>query len=221
MAGRFSFEGYNDKNGDFHYIPGKDGKGNEVGKFFHFDSRIFTASNDTIGEFLRNSPFCEGSPNSVRGERAYYKELDPIGDAKKKVNRKIIEATAMNIALSLEGEKLRSIAILCGTYSLDEDLQKERVFDSVFADPEGFTTMVKSIDGDVRALVLSAKDANVITKTNGYMLMWQEVHLGNSDNEAVQKLMSDEELKNAIKRDFDAKTLIPKPNAANAKNKGR
>lgn len=201
LAG-FSFNSYYDNDGVVHFIPDKTNENGIVEKYrFKFNTnnrvlRIPNAQKEKIA-FLKNAPWCEGSPNAGVDQKFYYKEVNTEKDAATVVENEGIRIGAQSKALSLKGQDLADIALLCGTYSPSESIQRKRVLDYSGSNPSGFIAMIESPDFKTRALLRRAISKSVITK-KGFLFMWGDEHLGNDEDAVVQRLMKDKAIYKAV-----------------------
>lgn len=202
------------------YKGRRDKDGREVPHRFKFDKahrsmRIHKNEKDSNGnsvvEFLRDFPECANSPNgSYAGEgkkkvqtNIWFYELNEGKDAKEAVDAKRAKIEAESLALRLEGEELRGMAILCGTFDDDETKQLHRVLEYAGADPERFMTFYKSPDREATILLRRAVKAGLI-RQKAQLFIWEDVTVGTSEGAAIAKLMEDEVLKSAIEDNLKA-----------------
>ena len=216
---KYSFNGYTDRDGNVQYLWNrKDDDGHPLKRRFEFsrgfrnmripEGQIMFApvyGNEepekvSVVEFLLNHPECVGSPNNT-GQRFMFKLMDTDGDAKLAIEARKIKVKAENVALTLEGDKLRAVAAMVGyrpkgEYS--ENMATHHCMESAARDPEFFLGIVDDDTIEMRAFVRQAIDADVVS-LKGDMVFWGKVLLGNDEEEAAGKLISDEQLYRGIK----------------------
>lgn len=202
----FFFSSYTDKDGFVKEIltNQKDTRGNLKKLKVTFNDYTLTVSTKQkkLIEFIKNSPFCEGSDNLIG--RPLMKVVDARADKKKIVEEKTIIAKAMAIAYNLKDEELQVYAVLCGTTSDDPIFQKEKVYSYAEINPVGFIELVGESNefiSRITAFVRRALNRKVITKKGG-IHMWEDVILGNSEDDAVAYLSKDTEVYDAIQEAF-------------------
>lgn len=200
LAG-YSLNAYLDLDGNEHSIKDrKDEHGNPIKRRFKFNHnmrvlRVPLAQKEII-EFLRNAPECEGSPNNT-GQQCYFKEVNNERDAEKIVEIEGERIMAQTLAYNLKGQDLADVALLCGTNSSNESMQRKKVLDYSGSNPKGFVALVSSPDVKTRSLVRRALEQGLVTK-KGFIYMWSDVHLGNDEDSAVKFLMKDKKIAKAI-----------------------
>lgn len=207
LAG-YSLNGYIDKDGNVQkIISRKDENGNPIARRFKFsyNNRVlrFPNAQKDIINFLRNAPECEGSPNAATDahgrivQHFYFKEVNTAADAEKVVENESLRIKAQSAALELKGQELAQIAILCGCRAPEVGIQRHKVLDYAGSNPKGFLEMLKSPDVESRALIRDAVDVGVVKK-KGLIYMWEDVLLGNDEDSAVQTLMKDKKILDAV-----------------------
>ena len=202
MQSSFSFLAYfTDNEGEVHEIvQKKDQFGNKTYRRFKWtqQNRTIRIPNKQEGviEFLRNHPFCEGSPNNSGG-MFEYKELNDAKAASIALEAKRIRSKAESIALKLEGEELAEFAALIGSGHTDPGLQAHAVAEYAGNNPPHFIQLYEDPARSARALYSKAKRAGIL-KNKGFMVFWENIHLGNGDEKAIQRIFEDEQLATAI-----------------------
>jgi hypothetical protein len=202
MQSSFSFLAYfTDQEGEVHEIIQKsDQFGNKTYRRFKWTQqnrtiRIPNKQKEVI-EFLRLHPFCEGSPNNLGGAFEY-KELNDAKAADIALRAKRIRAKAESIALGLEAEDIAEFAALIGSGHSDPGLQAHAVAEYAGNNPEHFLQLNEDPARSARALYNKAKRAGIL-KNKGFMVFWENVHLGNGDEKAIQRIFEDDQLSVAL-----------------------
>lgn len=206
------FDGYLDIDGNPRYIYDgrRDKKNNPTPRKFNFSKRdramrVPKNQKDIFGksvvEFLRESPDCKGSVlNNKRGNGVWlYKELNEEADAQVALDVKFARIEAENKAIALEGEDLRAVAIMLGEFSGNEVMQQHRVLDYAGSDPIGFLEVIESPDFKLKALIRKGIQVGTL-KQVGELITWGDATIGANEAEAVSRLMSDEELHDAVNK---------------------
>lgn len=219
----YSFTGYTDPDtGEIKaiYKGRKDAHGKDVPHRFKFDRahrsmRVNKNERDIYGnnivEFLRNYPECaESSHGSYAGEgkqrkqtNIWFQEINERKDADIAIEAKSAKIKAENVALYLEGDDLKAMAILFGEHRSDEGLQKHRVLEAAGADPEGFMKFYTAPDRHAKVLLTRAMNAKLV-KQKGTLYLWEGVTVGTNYESAIAKLMDDAVLANAIEENLVA-----------------
>lgn len=146
-------------------------------------------------DFLKNSPFTEGSPN-LRGN-ATIKLMDEVKDAKIAVDRAKLRLDAGNLALGLSPDETTKMAQLIGYFGDDPMVQKRRVLEFSDQEPELFTQLYHGEDRDARSLVKKGLASKVL-KLRGKMVVWDKMTLGPDEDSAIARLMKEPELRDAV-----------------------
>ena len=202
---RWSFSTYPDIEGNIVGLEiGKDKGGSPIYKRFKWqpNQRTMTLRNKAEIDFVTNSPYCEGS--ELCGKVAFFRVLDAEKDAEKIVEDDKILADALYFATRVvEGKELRDLAVLCGSLSDNEDVQRAALINKAKSNPKGFKDLSEGVDVTVRSLIERAKAKKVIV-LKGSILVWKTQNgdevLGNDYDEAISKLMKDEDLFVAIEK---------------------
>jgi hypothetical protein len=190
-----------DKEGDNHEIvQSKDQFGNKTYRRFKWTQqnrtiRIPNKQKEVI-EFLRLHPFCEGSPNNP-SKKGAYKELNDAKAANVALEAKKLRSKAESIALSLDLEEIAEMSVLIGSAHADPSLQAHAVAEYAGNNPSHFLELYEDKSRKSRVLFSKAKRAGLL-KNKGFMIFWENVHLGNGDEKAIQKLYEDEQLSIAL-----------------------
>ena len=200
----FSFVGYTDQDGEYKTIPTgiKYPDGTDKHRRFRFTNalrkiRIPKHEKETI-EFLRNHPNCDSKEKEPWRAEPMFRELNSGRDAKIANAARRIKIEAESIALNLEGESLTQVAALLGCFNSDEEIKMHHVSEYASAMPDKFLKIAKSGDLEVRSLIRSCLNASILTK-KGSMILWKEELIGNNEDDAVAKLLSDGRMKGSIK----------------------
>lgn len=199
----FSIKGqFTDQEGNEWEIPqGVDKQGNKNYRRFRWTQQNRTIripnKQQNVIEFLRNHPMCEGSPNNPAGHGAAFKELNDKKAADVALQAKKIRSKAESIALSLSEEEITEFSILIGSGHSEPSLQAHAVAEYAGNNPEHFLEMYEDEARAARVLFNRAKNAGLI-KNKGFMVFWENIHLGNGDENAIQKIFEDKQLAEAL-----------------------
>jgi hypothetical protein len=200
--------------GDYMFVTmSKDKEGNPIPYRFVFrrgPGRILTmpegwkdVTGKSMAEFLRNHPECEGSPNN-RGQICYFKEIDVEKDAEVMLEIEQLVLQAKNAAAKLTGDKLKYVAILIGEPSDNTNKQLVSILKYAEANPKDLLKLIDGPDVEVRALIREGVAKQAI-ELKGTIHIWERVHLGGDENEAVAKVLADKDLLTALKRTISLK----------------
>jgi hypothetical protein len=161
------------------------------------------SSGQSMAEYLRTHPECEGSPTNT-GQLTYFKEMDLEKDAELElgIQTKVLEAK--NIAAALKGEKLKYISVLIGETSEKVSKQMVSVLKYAELSPEPFLKLVNDPDVDIRAILREGVNKGVII-INGSLHRWENTSIGADEDGAVATLKKDKDLLTAIKRSISLK----------------
>lgn len=201
------------------YVEGKDDKGRDRGKYFELSQshRTFVVRDgqrDLNGilmyDFLRCSPFCEGSPNLTAG-KALFSELDNAGKAKTALDagRMRAKATAKVYEL-LDAEDWGTIAELAayiGIYGESNEVAGHRVAEWAEHRPVDFFEIYNSADRALRAIVRRALNEGIL-HTKGTVIHWEDTILGSDEDRAVAFLINNKEIGDALKERLDTKVEV-------------
>lgn len=199
----FHFNGYTDNKGQERYIiEKKDKNGDIVKKRFSFrDGKLMIhKDNKEWIDFIKNAPFCSVSPNK-RGQ-SMYTLVDAGASAKIRVENKTSKIKAQHEALNMDSDRLTKVAILCGSNSLEESVQRDTVLSYAETNPDQFLEIISEEnmkDTEARSLIKRAVSDGVV-KLKGSIIMWETVTLGSNEDDAVAKLLTDPELYMGIKK---------------------
>lgn len=157
---------------------------------------------NSYAEYIRNSPFCKGSALCSDDNRAVFYEINPVKDAKVKLEEDKIRVQATAYALEVKGEKLEQLANYVGCFHEDEDVQRSFVMEYAKLKPREFNEISDSPSMPVLALYGIAESVGVIQK-KGFLceavLEDNTIPLGNK-NSAIEKLSTDKGLYSAVER---------------------
>jgi hypothetical protein len=181
-------------------VQGIDQYGNKKYRRFSWNKgnrqiRIPNTQQDVI-EFLRNYPECEGSPYAGK-KKSWFKELNNERDASIALDAKRNRLEAETKALSLEGEELFEVGILCGSVSDKEGLVRHYIAEYAQNNPDGFMEIINDPVRKPRSIVKKGINFGILRK-KGFMIFWESIHLGNDIDSATKKLADDPQLLNAI-----------------------
>jgi hypothetical protein len=211
----FGFTGYDVSGNPTFIVSSRDRTGRDIPRKFNFTRknrtmRIPNGQKDIYGnsvvEFLRNAPYCEGSPYGAyitddSGERVqaniYFKEVNADKDAETAIQSRYLKNEAETTALNLEGEDLLSMAALFGRTSDKQNILKFQLLEIASNDPATFMEIYKSPDRQIRSVIRRAVNKNVF-KLVGKMIMWDTTQVGIDEDDAVATLMKDEKMLKSI-----------------------
>lgn len=195
------------------YVEGVDDKGKQKGKWFELSQsrRTFVVregQQDIQGismyDFLKNSPDCEGSPNAQPNSKPLFREMNEAKDAKVALDSGKNRIKAAASALDLDDDTLTEIAAHIGYFGDTDDLMRHRVVEWAEKRPEDYFEVLQSGDRLIRALVRKAIADGVFTK-KGPVIHWETTVVGNSEDDAVSKLMQDKAMLDALRENVDLK----------------
>jgi len=166
---------------------GKDREGNRISKT----------------KFLRDNPECEGSPNNT-GQQCWYKEMNTDKDVDIALQAGETRREAEGMAAALSGGELKSAAALYSETSDSVKKQKFAVLQAAFHDPEDFIKKISSDDFKIRGFIIRCLAHGVFTKS-GTILRWGTTTIGVDEDEAVKKLLLDEDVSRAVKKQLSEK----------------
>jgi hypothetical protein len=114
-----------------------------------------------------------------------------------------MKTEAVNHALDLSDPKradeLRELSVMLGYYNSDPGLQHWHVLQRAENDPQKYLELVKDPTRKAKYLIQNGLNGdNPILRRKGFMILWEDVHLGNSFDDAVQKILLDEQLLKGI-----------------------
>ena len=210
----WSFNGYTDREtGELQqiFMGRKDKNGEDVPHRFKFDRahrsiRIHKDQKDmngkNVSDFVANYPKCKDSKNAYLTNDGVqidvkFAEIKEHETALTAIEAKAIQLEAGNTALNLEGDELREIAAIYGTFDEDEAKLKHRVLEEAGADPSKFLEIFNSVDRKAKALLIKAVKAGVV-KVTGTIYTWEGSTLGVNKDAVISKLLSDEEVFEAL-----------------------
>lgn len=154
-------------------------------------------------DFLRGNPECEGSPNNT-GQVCYYKEMNTDKDVDIALEAGETRRKAESMAADLSGNELRSAAALYKETSDSAKKQKFAVLQWAFHDPEGFMKEIGSDDFKIRGFIKRCLAHGVFVK-QGTILRWGTMTIGIDEDDAVRKLLLDEDTARAVKKNLAEK----------------
>lgn len=88
---------------------------------------------------------------------------------------------------------------MLGEFSGNEVMQQHRVLDYAGSDPIGFLEVIESPDFKLKALIRKGIQVGTL-KQVGELITWGDATIGANEAEAVSRLMSDEELHDAVNK---------------------
>jgi hypothetical protein len=198
------------------YIEGKDDKGQPRGKFFELSQshRTFVVRNGqrdingiSMYDFLKNSPFCADSPNLTAG-RPLFKELNSAQDAQIAIDagRNRVKATAKVYELidTNDEQAISELAAYIGVYDEPFEIAGHRVAEWAEKRPDDFFEIFNSADRAIRALIRKAIQDGVL-RLKGSVIHWEDTIIGSDEDRAVQTLLSNKGMADALKERFETK----------------
>ncbi len=236
--GSLSFRTYTDTAGVFdtpgapvEYITTVDANGRPKGKWFKMDqshNAIIVNINDVdvkgkkMIDFIRNHPDCEGSKNGRyitdgNGDtiqiNVKFRELNTEQDAQTALAASLRRSKAQLSAGELDFDTLKEVAILgIGMSSNSESILRHKVVEWAGKRPQDYFTILDSGDRQIRAQVRKAITDGIFTE-RGPLIYWGNEIIGSNEDDAVSKLLNDEELRSALKEktSIEFKKTEPKP----------
>lgn len=221
--GSISFRGYTDKTGVFgasgrevQYVISRDDKGRPKGKWFtlsqsHNAFKVNDTDQDTEGKsmykFIANSPWCEGSENGtyIRDEKGNriqldvrYRLMDSEADAEVALIAGQKRAKAQNSVLELDDQTLLEIATIGTGYRGSEKMMRHKVFEWAGIKPDDYNAVLESGDRPYRALIRRGINDKILS-LKGEIIYWEATVLGANEDIAVQVLLQDKTLLDALK----------------------
>jgi len=143
-------------------------------------------------EYLRLSPNCEGSKNSVSGQSVIFKEIDENKDAQILLDRRRRKNDAVTASFTLEGHELDDVAAALGIFHDDPLIKQNRITEYAGQDPEGFFKHYENPNKPVKSLVLRGLHMGRLTKT-GEAIFWGKETLGGNEDQAIAYLIANPE----------------------------
>lgn len=198
------------------YIEGKDDRGQPRGKFFELSQshRTFVVRNGqrdingiSMYDFIRNSPFCDGSPNLTAG-KPLFSELDNALKAKVAIDagRNRVKATAKVYDLidQQDEQAISELAAYIGVYDEPFEVAGHRVAEWAEKRPDDFFEIYNSADRAIRALIRKAIQDGIL-HMKGSVIHWEDTILGSDEDRAVQALLANKGMADALKERFETK----------------
>lgn len=216
----YSFREYADKDGNLKSIVNSRNNGNVIKRQFNFSHKDRTMKipinqkdidGNSVVEFLRNHPECEGSPNGdyfdspegVKQRGVYFKELNDGKDAKVAMEARTLATKAQSLVLELDAVDLEEVGFMYGLSSDDIDVLRFKLFEVARQEPQDFLDIVDSKDRKIRALIRKGLRSNTLSK-KGKMISWEDTVLGADEDDAVSNLMKDKKLAEAVEKNVQA-----------------
>jgi hypothetical protein len=148
--------------------------------------------------FLRNHPRCLGSPFNLPAELCWFKEADSEKDAEIALKDFELKNQAETYALNLKGDEFERVAALLG-FQGNKSVVHSNIVHYASKDPSGFLEKIKDPNMKFESMMRKALAEKVITK-RGFRFTYNDVHLGNNEQEVITKLAEDKELFKAIEK---------------------
>ena len=211
--GGFSFTSYHDDEGnEVYYQTGVDKHQMPITKRVHFKAgqrqiNALKTQKDlykklSYVDFIRNSPFCENSPNA--GRNPTFREIDIEKDAVESNSEKKYKYQATSIVFEADPKELKGLAILFGYNGDNEDLQLQCLLNQVEINPRALVDAKGAVDTECKILLKDLIDKEIV-KRRGTIIEWAiegsktpPLLIGLDDESAITKLMSDKKLKDSL-----------------------
>jgi len=171
-TGPFHFSSYSDEFGNAVFLQesiSKDGVVKKALINFPKGQRIIRipegrkdANGQSYVEFIRNSPYCKGSP-LCNGEGLFF-EINLERDAKIKIDEVNLKRKALNLAADLEDDKALDVAALYGVFNKGIEICRATVLDKASFNPREFIEIVESKELGVKAVFKKAFYSGLIVK---------------------------------------------------------
>jgi len=240
-GGTISFRHYTDHAGAIgdpgrliEYVTSKDSEGKSVSKYFVLDEsrrrlQVRETDKDMNGlsqyEFLKNYPECEGSPNGdyievdgiVIQRGVIFRELDSDKDADVALEAEAQRTKAKDSAFKLDDKTLQEIAANIGFFGAPGSQMKLTVIEFAEKRPSDYFKLLNAGDRNVRAIVRKAI-ADGLFSVRGSIIYWENTVMGSDENEAVARILKDEQILNALQNKVDLGTEAK--STAPVKNRG-
>lgn len=182
------------------YVEGTNENGRPRGKWFSLDQshrqfRCVDGQKDTTGlsmyDFIRFSPYCEGSPN-LKGD-PLYRELNEERDAAIVLEADEARIKAGASALELDDQTLSEMGAFIGQFGKPDKIMRLKVVEWAQRHPEEYNKILADGDRPYRALIRKGiKDGELETK--GEIILWAGTVIGSDESAAVRKLMDDKDI---------------------------
>lgn len=236
--GSIGFRTYTDRAGVFgrkgasvEYVTSRDDKGRDKGKYFTLDqahNAFQVREGDTdvydksMFDFLKNSPFCEGSPNgtyatTLEGDKIQldvkYRLMNTEADAEVALEASLNRAKAISSAGEIDDQTLLEVAAVgIGFHGKPDKIMRHKVVEWANKRPNDYFDTLNSGDRLVRALIRKAI-ADGIFQIKGSLIYWGNTMVGTDEDAAVKALVDDKELLEGLqeKVDLKAKAKIENP----------
>lgn len=109
------------------------------------------------------SNYNESNPNRDKTKTAFFKKIDPVGDAKRKSDELRAKHDAVTLALSLPDDEIRTlISARGGNSDAPIETLRSQIEEFAFNDPVGFKASAQSKTNELRALVQRCLDRGVL-----------------------------------------------------------
>jgi hypothetical protein len=203
------------------YVEGTDAQGRPRGKYFELSQshRTFQVRDEQrdvngilMSDFLRCSPFCEGSPNLLSG-KALYRELNTAADAQVALDAGRVRAKATAKVYELidaqDWSTISDLAAYIGIYNEPVEVKGHRVAEWAEKRPVDFFEIFNSGDRSIRALVRRAISESIL-HTKGSVVHWEDTIIGADEDKAVAYLVNNPQMLEALRERFEKKTESPK-----------
>ena len=113
--------------------------------------------------YLMLSNYNESNPNRDKTKTAFFKKIDPVGDAKRKSDELRAKHDAVTLALSLPDDEIRTlISARGGNSDAPIETLRSQIEEFAFNDPVGFKASAQSKTNELRALVQRCLDRGVL-----------------------------------------------------------
>lgn len=229
--GSLTFREYTDKSGVFgptgspvQYVVSRDEKNRDKGKYFTISQRhnaivVNETDTDVYGkkmfDFIKNSPFCEGSKNGTYADdgkggkvqlNVVYRLMNSEADAETALEADVRRSKAQLSAYEIDEKTLLEVSTIgLGRTGEPDKLMRHAVVQWAGKRPQDYFDVLNSGDRQIRALIRKAI-ADGVFHQKGELIYWESTMIGVNEDDAVGKLVSDEQLLSALKEKVDLKT---------------
>lgn len=236
--GYFDYAGaLGDKGKYIKYVDARNIKGQDIGKRFRFDlslRRLMARESDKdfygvkLFDYLKNHPFCEGSPNGDYYEDAgkqvqagvVFREMNTERDAAVALEADEYRIKAQGDVLALDEQTLEEVAAILGHYGAPDKVMRLKVLEFAGKRPDEYFELMNSGDRSVRAIVRKAIDSQIFNK-RGSVIIWDGTPVGGDEDDAISTLMKDPDMLKALQEKLGLKTPIEVKKARGNPNFGK
>lgn len=213
----FGFRTYTDAIGQVRgFVEGKDKDGQPIYRRWKFDRdtrKISVHKNKTdlnnlnAVDFLRESPFCKGSPNgyyNLKGEQleVYFEEVNEGRAAEEAIKFETMRLDAQNYAVAAKGQELIDLASMIGVFHPDEPVLKFSVMEYAKNKPASFMEIYNDPVRKLKSLIRRGVSSGIISQ-EGTVYKWENQLVGLDEDDAAKTLKDNEAMFKAIKAQID------------------